>query len=1249
MNTLDLHKPASAGFFVGDGMSADTVRVYTPLRDPLADFHRVEAWDYADWPAGMTLAEMFPGTPVLALVDGVQVPAELIERARFKTGVTVWVRPIPQGKYAGVIVAAVEIAAAIAINVIPGVGQFLSASAISAITTSLVISGTLSLGMGIYGLLTAPTAPRLDTPGAFNSLTGQSNQLAQFVPIPRLFGRRRYFPPVPMTAQPYTDAVGDDNYLTYKLLLGYGPLSIGGHIVGGDEDARIDQTTALAQDDLQQAPIQIGGTDIHTFDDVQWQIGRPDQVDIYTDRVVQVGVGWTTSAQDTTATATRTTEPGATRFAVDFQSVIFSSGKGMDWGEVDFSVEWRKTGSSDAWTQESVTLHDRDKTSSARLGSYRFPASAPLDNDGTQTYDVRVTKTGQDFGSSSHTANVTWTALRSYLPVRAFQVPGTVVMDLRIRATDQLSGQIDQLSVLATSVLDVYNPTTQTWARQPTRNPAWAFASVLCDAANMRPIRHDQLDVASFASWAAACDAKSISYDAVLDDSANTLSRMRDIASAGYALYTVDSDTRVRAVLDTPQAGPRDVVTPRTMWDYRVQFAAFSPPDALRVQYTDPATWQPAERLVFWDGFDETTAQNYLSVTPPGCTSADAAWIFGRRYLGNLRLRAVETHTYTTNYRYFDYGLGDVVHIGNDTVMVGSAWGRVKSVNGAQVTMDVYCPMPDAGMQYGIEVQHVASGTISSARVVNSAPGSDTLTLVDPMPEIAPDDVVSFGEFGRVTTAAIVTRVEPLDADSATITAVPAAPELATVADGTIPAPDPDMTLPPNVFQLAPAAPSIINIVSDFSAAATTDSGAKLWRVVVNVAAGSGAAPAVRLQVQARLQGSVLWTYSADAVAGQAAFGQFAPADVIDVRVRAVAANGMSSGWIEQDGYAVDARLPNPPASVAVAAKTFSVQLTPEGGDPASVYQFWRSQALLPEAQIETDAQFLTTAKDLQDTDLTPGTTYYYYVRTENAYGVSDWLFAQATTSEDMSALAGRITKDALDAEINDTLDKVTGDADTPGTIANVIQQVAGDALRDGVAGATGLGVLLAPFDPLSVTTAAVARSQDDKSLLTTLVQQEAGARSDADDAQGEITDQISARLGALKLGAEYGFEHGTKGQSGAPTGWTLDGPGGAYEDAWPGSDYGSELAYGAETGTPGAWTLTKVFALAGVGTFTASARTRVLDGSAQITLDALAADGTVLGSYSSTAQTAGDGTLSISQALPAGSQFARLNLKALP
>lgn len=1011
-----------------------SVRVYTPINNPFADIHHRVEWDYCDWPAGMTLPEMFPDASITASTSAGEVPYHLIPYIRWRDSVVLHVRPVSQ--------ASVAIGSAIA----GSMAGWSAAGAFTIGTAAAIGAGVAALNLGT----TLLTQSKLDNKGQLegaddrdNSITGISNQVARFEPIPRVLGRMRFYPPIPMTAQSYTEIDGDDEYLRSYFILGYGPLNIGGKVVGGDNDKITEADELETTDDLDQAPIRIAETDIHEYDDIQFEIGRPDQISLYSDQIIQEDIGWTTDGrEDDGESAVRTTAPNITEFSLDIGGPLYShkSSKGqLRFATVHYEVAWRKTGSDDDW--ETHTFYIQGKGNMVRSGTH-ITGLEP------GQYDVRLKRLETDYKHDNATkSEITWNALRSIRDRRPFDVKDTVVMAIRVRGTDQLNGQIDQLNVLATSVLPVYDEDEGEWEHKTSRNPAWAFASVLTDRANYRPSDLDILYAPSFAEWAKACDDKGICYDNVLDNDTNTLDRLNGIADCGYATWSIDSDTRIRAVLDVISKTPHDLITPRNSWDYSTTLKAFDPPDALRVRYTDTESWKKTERLVFWNGFDRDNAKVYQSIDAPGCTSSEQAWIYGRRYLGNMRLRAIQKHTYKTNFRHFDYAVGDTVHIAHDTIMVGTAWGRVTGYetdgdNVASVTADEFLDMPESDKDYGMQIQNL-SGDVKTVKVKNNSPGANTVELDEELDSkyIEHDALIAFGEIDKITTPVKVVAIRPEDQDTAEIECEPAAPELEGVADGDIPAPANDITVMPDPANAEPGVPVISRVLSDESVAHENDDGSLAWRLRVYVAPSSGNARTRRINVQIRqaadedgeLDEPTRWRQRT-ADSGEVEFDDVWPGDVVEIRAESEADNGRSSKWSDTTEHEISGRTPDKPTSVDVERGTFQIKLIPHGGTPATEFEFWRGEPGLEHDDIEDAATYLGRGGSYEDGGLTPDTKYGYYVRAVNAYGVSGWYALRVKTKNEPDAvlknLSNQISSTELADELEKEIEKISGDGD---------------------------------------------------------------------------------------------------------------------------------------------------------------------------------------------------------------------------
>lgn len=124
--------------------------------------------------------------------------------------------------------------------------------------------------------------------------------------------------------------------------------------------------------------------------------------------------------------------------------------------------------------------------------------------------------------------------------------------------------------------------------------------------------------------------------------------------------------------------------------------------------------------------------------------------------------------------------------------------------------------------------------------------------------------------------------------------------------------------------------------------------------------------------------------------------------DIVDgewmFRIKATTATGRTSEWVQLTVNIAGLLLPAPPDSIDVGVTTFEISLVPHTIYPNAQFEFWRSDVPLSTNMIESNARRISIGRTLVDIGLRPKTTYYYYVRGTNVYGVSQFVAAQGTT-----------------------------------------------------------------------------------------------------------------------------------------------------------------------------------------------------------------------------------------------------------
>jgi hypothetical protein len=758
---------------------------------------------YAQVQAGQTLAQMLGegmSQTLSVTIDGYAVPRELWARVKPKAGKTVHVTAYPQGGNAGKLL---KIVAIIVISYFTmGAGSAGAAAWLGVSTTTLGIIGMVAI-MAVNALIPPPTPKGLGTGNGGDpfsqlaSLTGTSNQASPYGVIPCVVGSTRLFPP--HAALPYTEISGDDQYLRMLLDLGYGDLDI--------------------------SDIRIGETDIASYDDVEWEISTTPT--LFTQDIFELSVG--VALTNVNDTALRTTQTASREISLD---IIFGSGLfGVDdrgnttTATCPFAIQYRPTGSStwlDLGSATGLTFTGGMKLMSGNLVQVSNGARKTLRCGIRWTvpsgqYDVQVTRGNASFPGASaqgHIGDAAWSVLRSVNPQNP-TTTGTLKLAVRIKATDQLNGVVQNLSVLAAQKVRRWDATTSTWLTPvASTNPAWIYLWLMTQCpAVMRRLADSRMDIPGIADWADECTAKGYAIGFVMDSGRAFGDIVRDVLAAGRASFGL-RNSLYSAVRDIAQTVPVQMFTPANSWGFSYSRSFADLPHALRVSFTNPeASYQQDVRVVYADGYTSANATRFEELDLRMVIDPDAAWRLGRYHLAVIWNRPNQ-YTFQADIEHMVCERGDLVHVAHDITGWGVAWGRVKAISGSTVTLDGPVTL-EAGKTYAFRIRR-ADNTQVTETITSPAGDLQTLTLANPLTTGDVGDLYVVGEVNRGVAQLIVRKVEPGDDLTATITAVDAAPAVWTADSGTPPAFVSDIT--GKAWCAAPA-PPIVHIRAGDSAA----------------------------------------------------------------------------------------------------------------------------------------------------------------------------------------------------------------------------------------------------------------------------------------------------------------------------------------------------------------------------------------------------------------------------------------------
>lgn len=375
-----------------------------------------------------------------------------------------------------------------------------------------------------------------------------------------------------------------------------------------------------------------------------------------------------------------------------------------------------------------------------------------------------------------------------------------VFLEIKIRATDQLNGAIQNLSAIASSVLDVYDPDTETWSKQQTGNPAWVFADLLTSEVNKRAIPKSRLDVNSLVEWAEFCDEVPASppgytytsprfrTNFVLDYQTTLQGVLSSVSNAAQASLNI-VDGKYGVLIDKIKTVPVQIFTPRNSSNFSSTRNYVTPPHALKIKYIEPnADWQQIERIVYSDGYNALNATEFDELDTFACTDPEQAWRFGRYMMAQNILRQ-EQISIDVDFEYLVCTRGDYVQVTQDVMLAGGLPARVKTVVGNVVTIDDGVAT-EVGVDYGYVYRNAYDGIKTSTLTVLS---SNQFQLDGDIPSVG--DLFIIGEVGQIVMDCLVKAIQPSDELTATLI-------LVEKADGVYEA-ESSMTLPTYIPDLS--------------------------------------------------------------------------------------------------------------------------------------------------------------------------------------------------------------------------------------------------------------------------------------------------------------------------------------------------------------------------------------------------------------------------------------------------------------
>ncbi|WJZ48860.1 putative tail protein [Halomonas phage vB_HmeY_H4907] len=744
------------------------------------------------------------------------------------------------------------------------------------------------------------------------------------------------------------------------------------------------------------------------------------------------------------------------------------------------------------------------KTTSPYQRTYRIELT------GSGPWDVRVRRITPDSDAATLNNATYWATYTEVIDAK-LSYPDTALVALEVDA-QQFGNQIPARSYdvkgLIIRVPDNYDPATRSYSGfwggnfklAWSDNPAWCYYDLATKTRYGAALAN--VDKWALYQIGQYCDElvpdgfggeePRFTFNTVLASQKEAITALHTLASAFRGMTYWGTNT-VMPVADMP-ADPVKLVTPANVIDGEFVYEGTglkARHSVAMVSYNDPNDNYRQQVEVVEDAEAiELYGWRPLEINAVACTSRGQAHRLGKWTLASERAET-ETVSYRASLDHADVRPGDIISVSDPTTAGARLGGRIVATGTEALTLD-NVPEQASGANWFLDVM-LPSGAVER-RAVASFNG-DEVALANPLsapPIVGAVWILSsqaveprrFRVLANIEEAARVYHITALEHDPTKYGRIELGLDL----------PEPDYSLLPTGPVVAPY--SLTAQAFTYLAGGTEHQGMTIsWtpsddpRVLRYI---------VEVQGPSDLRWRTVYTESGTSV------------DLRDVepgqwmiRVRGVTGIGTASPWAALTTNIAGLLLPVPPDSVDIEVGTFTITLRPRGAYPGQMFEFWRSNVALALNQITSNAVRLTVSTDLTDTELSPGTTYYYYVRGANAYGVSSWYPVQATTDTTpeklLQALSDSIRESELDQALQQRIDKIDGPETLPGSVA---QRIAAEAEQRSEEVETVRGELVDGFEA-----EALARTQ--------AIQQETDNRTVAIT---QLSEQVETEFGLLGL-----------------------------------------------------------------------------------------------------------------------------------
>ncbi|HGV3577196.1 TPA: phage tail protein [Escherichia coli] len=751
---------------------------------------------------------------------------------------------------------------------------------------------------------------------------------------------------------------------------------------------------------------------------IAWRNGTADQSPINGFNAIESTVIVNAKVTHNTPIIRTVSDPNVTRVRLNLgvDALVKSDDKGNQYNTSVMLMVDVKLSSSSTWSQVKVITIGPGKQSGEYLEAHI------IDAPDEKPFDIRVRRITADSNSDLLRNDTRWSSYSEIIDDN-LSYPHTAVAGAVIdhdQYTDTPS-RAYHLRGLIVDVPDNYNPETRTYSglwlggfkKAYTNNPAWLFRYLVKNERFGLARHAGYIDVDDGALYMLSqyCDQlvddgygglePRVTLNAYITEQMSARDLLDNIAGMfrGIALW---DGQRLTVMIDAPQ-DPIATITNANVVDG--EFTRSSLPlaecyNAVIVSWTDPGNgWEQSkeyvadDELIARDGYNETTLEAF------GCTSRGQAYRAGK-WLIETAKREPSKFTFKMARDAIHFTPGDIVEILDNNRAGARLGGRIVASNGKVITVD---KVDSEYITAGDTISLLDSdGRFKKHQITGVSGNKITLAA-------APSWIRNGTVFAVSTEAAkpvlcrIISVAETENNSVYTVEASQHDPHKQAVVDNGAIFEINNDTLNhfrvPNIENL-----KVLNIGSEtVQCRATWETQTTTHRMTFEIRVYNS-------------EGGVVKSYETTNYSYDF-YG-------IDAGVYSLGVRGRNDTGMKGAESIVDLVIGAPSAPIGVnwvpgvfQATVYPISKTTLTTDTSYEFYYSGETQITDPASITTKAQYTGRGHQWTFGGMNTGHTYYVYIRTRNAFGVSDFVEASGKPTENFDEISDYVTKDVIASE----------------------------------------------------------------------------------------------------------------------------------------------------------------------------------------------------------------------------------------